>query len=149
MFKYFTATGVVFNKKNEILMVKHKRFGLWMPPGGQLEEGEAPHEAVVREILEETGLQAEIIPMLQGVSALRCNELPRPFAVLSIDVHDAGEYVLHDTWYLCRLVGGELSASLSEVDGAGWFSYEEFKRLETFPNVAKMVDKAVEYMSGE
>ena len=57
MFKYFTAAGVVFNDQNEILLVKHKRFGMWLPPGGQLDEREAPHEAVVREILEETGIE--------------------------------------------------------------------------------------------
>ena len=146
MFKYFTATGVVFNEINEILLVKHKRFGVWLPPGGLLEENEAPHEAVVREILEETGIKVEIIPMEQGTSAPYCKELPRPFAVNAVAIKGDGDYALHDTVYLCRAVGGQLSAQLEEVDDAGWFSYDEFKRLETFENIAVTVAKAVEYI---
>ena len=147
MFKYFTATGMVFNEINEILLVKHKRFGVWLPPGGLLEENEAPHEAALREILEETGIEAAIIPMEQGTSAPHCKELPRPFAVNAVAIKGDGDYALHDTIYLCRAVGGELSARLDEVDDAGWFSYDEFMRLETFENIAVIVKKAVEYVT--
>ena len=62
MFKYFTACGIVFNDKNEILLVKHRRYDKWVLPGGQLKAGEVPHEAALREILEETGVGAEVIP---------------------------------------------------------------------------------------
>ena len=146
MFKYFTASAVVFNKMNEILLVKHKRFGLWIIPGGQLNEGEAPHEAAVRETLEETGIKIEIIPMEQGISVPHCKELPRPFAVYAFDIA-GGEPTLHDTIYISRAVGGELSTQFEEVDDAGWFSYDEFKRMETFENTAVTVAKAVEYIT--
>ena len=147
MFKYFTASAVTFNETNEILLVKHKRFGVWLPPGGLIEEGEAPHEAAVREALEETGIKIEIIPMEQGISVPHCKELPRPFAVYAMDIAGEGNYILHDTIYLCRAVGGKLSAQFEEVDDAGWFSYDEFKRMETFENTAVTVAKAVEYVT--
>ena len=66
--------------------------------------------------------------------------------MLAIDVHRDGSYALHDTRCLCQAVGGRLSAQLTEVNDARWFSYEEFKRLDTFEDVKQVVGKAVEYM---
>ena len=40
-----------------VLLVKHRRRG-WVPPGGEVENGETPREAAVRELAEETGVHA-------------------------------------------------------------------------------------------
>ena len=55
---HFTATGLVFNNSGEILMIKHKKLGVWLPPGGHIDENELLCEAVIREIFEETGIVA-------------------------------------------------------------------------------------------
>ncbi|MFH1779835.1 MAG: NUDIX domain-containing protein, partial [Candidatus Micrarchaeota archaeon] len=55
--KDFTATGFVVNpEKTNVLLIFHKKLGLWLPPGGHINEGEMPHEAVLREVKEETGV---------------------------------------------------------------------------------------------
>ena len=46
---HFTATGIVFNESGEIPMIKHKKLGVWLPPGGHINENELPCEAVVRD----------------------------------------------------------------------------------------------------
>ena len=53
------AAGIVMNEKNEILMVKNLRRG-WEFPGGQVEAGENVINGVKREILEETGIEADV-----------------------------------------------------------------------------------------
>jgi 8-oxo-dGTP diphosphatase len=70
----------------------------WTLPGGRVEHGEDPFEAVVREVEEETGYVAEVEALL-GVDSRR----PRP------EHHNIGVY------YLVRIVGGELR---HEVDGS-------------------------------
>lgn len=40
----------------EILLIHHKKLGLWLPVGGKLEVAETPLEAASREVFEETGL---------------------------------------------------------------------------------------------
>jgi 8-oxo-dGTP diphosphatase len=44
-----------------VLLVKHRWRG-WVPPGGKVEVGEAPREGANRELMEETGLRAELLP---------------------------------------------------------------------------------------
>ena len=53
------AAGLVFNERGEILLVKNHRRG-WELPGGIVEVGENAIDAVRREILEETGIDAEV-----------------------------------------------------------------------------------------
>ncbi len=51
------VTGIIFNDKNEVLLVKHTyRGNSWSLPGGYLKGKEHPKEGLEREIFEETGL---------------------------------------------------------------------------------------------
>src|SRR5471030_2395942 len=51
------VTGIIFNDKNEVLLVKHTyRGNSWSLPGGYLKGKEHPKEGLEREIKEETSL---------------------------------------------------------------------------------------------
>lgn len=65
LFQVFVA-AVIFDKHSNILLVKstYKRAFPWGVPGGSLEYGEIPDVAVVREILEETGLTVDVKKLL-------------------------------------------------------------------------------------
>jgi 8-oxo-dGTP diphosphatase len=51
----------------QVLLVLHPWRG-WVPPGGKVEPGEIPREAARRELLEETGLEAELLAQPAAVS---------------------------------------------------------------------------------
>lgn len=55
------AQGLVFNERNQVLLVKRRLEKVWVIPGGHIDEGETEEQAAVREVLEETGLAVEII----------------------------------------------------------------------------------------
>src|SRR5690606_18869145 len=46
--------------RGRVLLHRHRKLGLWLPPGGHVEPGELPDEAAVREVLEETGVAVEL-----------------------------------------------------------------------------------------
>jgi len=50
------GTAAVINDDGKILLMRRSDNHLWVMPGGQMEVGETPAEAVVRETLEETGV---------------------------------------------------------------------------------------------
>jgi 8-oxo-dGTP pyrophosphatase MutT (NUDIX family) len=61
-----TAKAVIF-QDGKFLMVKQQKHGrvFWNFPGGHVEEDETPEEACIREVKEETGLDAEIVRVLR------------------------------------------------------------------------------------
>lgn len=57
-----SVIGIVFNhNRSEVLILKRRDVSMWVLPGGGVDSNETPEKAVLREILEETGLQTEII----------------------------------------------------------------------------------------
>ncbi len=52
------AFATIFNEFGEVLLCHRRDMDLWNAPGGRVEAGESPWEAVVREIREETGVEA-------------------------------------------------------------------------------------------
>lgn len=56
---HLTASGIVTGERG-VLLLKHRRLGIWVQPGGHIDAGETPWEAAIREVSEETGLQVEL-----------------------------------------------------------------------------------------
>jgi 8-oxo-dGTP pyrophosphatase MutT (NUDIX family) len=52
---HVTASSFVISSRGVILH-RHRRLGIWVQPGGHVDEGERPEDASVRETVEETGL---------------------------------------------------------------------------------------------
>jgi 8-oxo-dGTP pyrophosphatase MutT (NUDIX family) len=63
----FGVTGIVEDEAGRILLVRQRYSPGWHMPGGGVERGEPPAEAIVRELQEEVGLQAHGPPVLHGL----------------------------------------------------------------------------------
>jgi 8-oxo-dGTP diphosphatase len=56
--------AVVIDRAGRVLLVRRARppaMGAWTLPGGHVEPGESPESAIVREVREETGLEARVL----------------------------------------------------------------------------------------
>jgi 8-oxo-dGTP diphosphatase len=84
--------------------------GVWTLPGGGLEFGESPRDAVLRELTEETGLNGEVVELLDVTD--RVVDQPRGVRMHAIQIV-----------YRVRVLGGELR---DEPDGStdmcAWFT---------------------------
>jgi 8-oxo-dGTP pyrophosphatase MutT (NUDIX family) len=122
--KHFVATGyVVFEGRT--LLLKHKKLGLWLPPGGHIDEGELPEEAVLREIREETGLDVELLsPRRQPdpqASGVRYMHVPN-----HVQVEDIPNHPQHiDLIYFCRARTADAVFAPEEAEGMRWHTWDE------------------------
>ena len=83
MHRHFTATAYIVDKQSRFLMIKHKKIGKWLPPGGHVEENELPHETALREVHEETGIRAALyLQENLWITRWNASSLPRPFLCL-------------------------------------------------------------------
>ena len=56
------SLAVVFNeKRDQVLVTKRRDVPIWVLPGGGINPGETPEAAVIREVLEETGIRVKIV----------------------------------------------------------------------------------------
>lgn len=79
----WTAAGVLIHEA-KVLLVKHKKLGIWLNPGGHLEAGELPHHAAEREFWEETGIKVKALPFGISLKTTETSFQPCPF---SVDLH--------------------------------------------------------------
>ncbi len=97
------AVGVVCFRGDEVLLIRRgcpPRAGQWSLPGGRIEPGERAVDAALRELREETGVEADILGLIEVVDGL----FP--------DHH----YVLID--YAARWVSGDPVAGDDAADAA-------------------------------
>jgi 8-oxo-dGTP pyrophosphatase MutT (NUDIX family) len=101
-----------------ILLVQHVE-GRWQLPGGAVEPGEGPAEAVRRECLEEAGVTIEPLRIV-GVYG------GPEYRVTYSNGDEAGWVV---TIFEARIVEGEPAPSDDETADVGWFSLDELDAL--------------------
>ena len=119
--------GVVLIDGRVVLVRRGKEplRGRWVIPGGTVELGETLHEAVVREMQEETGLLVaprEVVLVFDRIQ----REGP------SVEYH----YVIID--YACEYVSGELKAG-SDADEVALVSPDELDRYDLPPQARDLV----------
>jgi ADP-ribose pyrophosphatase YjhB (NUDIX family) len=99
---------VALDSGGRVLLIR-RRFeplaGEWSLPGGTLELGETLESGVAREVLEETGMQVDVGPVIEVFDRIMPDDAGR------VRYH----FVLVD--FLCRITAGTLMAG-SDVDDA-------------------------------
>ena len=130
----FVGVGAVIVHDGRVVLIK-RRFeplaGHWSLPGGAVEVGETLEGCVAREMLEETGLEVEVGPVIEVFDRITRDQDGR------VQYH----YVLVD--YLCWHVGGSLQAG-SDVDDAVFVRPEELVEYELTDKAIAVIERALE-----
>ncbi len=111
----------VIQQDKEVLLCQLTRSRLWTLPGGGIEFGESPEEAVIREVKEETGYNIKVSELL-GVNS---------FVKANID-----EVHFIQIIYKAQIISGQMK---SEIDGTTdlceWHSWDKVAVLDTTPAI--------------
>jgi ADP-ribose pyrophosphatase YjhB (NUDIX family) len=135
MVRHFTATGFIVHEKRTLLLW-HKRLQMWVPPGGHIEADEDPASAVLREIREETGLAAEVVPLARAFDFPYPGQIQPPYTILLEDSAEPGEPHQHiDFIYFCRLADGATPEHRGDA-GARWVGGDALAANEPLPLAA-------------
>ena len=130
MNRHFTVTGFLSHDGRTAL--HWHRLKSWLPPGGHIETNENPIEAVLREIMEETGIRAEILNGYARFPFAMPDQLPPPVNIGIYDLPngDGGlsEHHQHiDFIYFAKPVSGQAINLPSDEHGWCWVTESELR----------------------
>lgn len=120
--KTINVVAAVIRDKDRVLATargygNYKDF--WEFPGGKIEEGETPEDALVREIQEELDIHIEINEYITTVE------------------YDYPQFHLSMQCYFCNRLSGNLT--LKEAESSRWLSKEQLDSVKWLPADAKVV----------
>lgn len=116
----FTATTFVVHQQRTLLLF-HRKLRMWLPPGGHIDPHELPHDAAVREVCEETGLDVRLTSTATQLGHVVV--LPQPYCILLEDITPDHQHI--DLIYFATVIGGTLTPSVRETNGFRWVDTHE------------------------
>jgi ADP-ribose pyrophosphatase YjhB (NUDIX family) len=99
--------AAVGNDRGELLLIQRADSGVWLYPTGWCDVGYSAAEVVVKEVQEETGIEAEPERLIAVLDGLRLGFTRVP---------------LYSLVFYCRAVGGKLDPHPLECRDVGWFT---------------------------
>lgn len=126
------GVGALILRRNSILLVQRGRDplkGYWSLPGGLIEPGERIEAALMREVLEETGLIVRPTRLFEIFERIMLDAKGRP------EYH----YILHD--YLCKVTGGDLRPG-DDAGSVAWFPRGELAALQLTEGTLAVIERA-------
>lgn len=119
---HFCAYFLPFDSKNKkVFIVHHKKSGLWISPGGHIDQGETLLEALNREIDEELGVKSFF------------TEEPSPFLLTITPIENRVQPCKShfDVWYLVPTDGSNFNIDPEEFHDTKWMTIDEAEKIVT------------------
>lgn len=134
-----SAGGVVFRRRHseiEVAIISVGDEGRWQLPKWIVEKEESTESAATREVREETGLETEMIGLIDKVE----------YWYYSSDRKERVRFHKFVYFYLLRYRSGNVSQHDAEVNEARWVKVDEAQRMLAFKIEREIVGRAEEML---
>lgn len=129
MKREFSAGGIVFNDKGEVLVTQHSQNKHWGFPKGLIDPGQTTEEAALREVKEEGGIVAEITGKVGYSKYVYTFNDEKIFKVV--------------TYFLMKYVSGDTADHDFEVSDLGWYQPEDALKQLSFSQDKELLKKSL------
>ncbi|MFA6161464.1 MAG: NUDIX domain-containing protein [Patescibacteria group bacterium] len=109
----------VNSRTKQVFIVHHKKSGLWLSPGGHIDKGETPYQAVNRETAEELGVQ----------NFFKQEPQPFLFSIVDIDRQHQACKSHFDLWYKLETDGSDFNVDPKEFYNTKWMTIPEAREI--------------------
>ena len=107
---HITGSALIVGPRG-IVLLRHRRLGIWVQPGGHVDAGETPWDAARREAIEETGLPVRFLGTQPELA--------------HVDVHPGGRGHTHlDLRYLFQADDADPAPPAGESQDVGWYAWD-------------------------
>ena len=101
--------------------------GQWEFPGGKIEVGETPQQALIREIQEELTVKIKVDKLIDTIE------------------YDYPKFHLNMKCFLCVIVDGDII--LKEAEDSKWLNKDELYGVNWLPADITLIDKVADFMN--
>ena len=123
--KHLNVVAAIIHDSDGRIFATQRGYGKWKDywefPGGKIENGETPEEALKREIYEELETEIEIESLFDTIE------------------YEYPDFHLSMRCYWCRVSSGELT--LKEHEAARWLSKDELNTVNWLPADIQLIDE--------
>lgn len=163
-----TAAGMLIYQK-KVLLIKHRKLGIWFCPGGHVDANELPHQAAEREFVEETGVMTLAFDPFYQHQGTESEYLPSPVESnlhwvceenYQLRINSPEDFKPVAQWsrgceqhlalvYMMKLADENnlnLSVNKRESTDIGWFSLEEVANLKSPDDIKEQIRHGFEIM---
>ena len=134
---YESSCGaVVFNEQKgerQYLLIRNKRSAHWGFPKGHIEPGETKEETAIREVLEETGLNIEIVPGFVKNSEYIIQGKIEKSVSIYLGKTDSFDYKIQE----------------EEIEECGWFNFEDALKTLNYENDKYILNEALKFFENK
>ena len=123
--------AVIFNDKDEVLMVKERVDSRWSLPGGWCDVGYTPTETAEKEAEEEAGIKVKVNRLL-AVFDKKCHDHPEDL------------FYAYKIFLECKAENYEISTGMETLD-VGFFKQDELPELSTPRNTAGQIHEMFDF----
>jgi 8-oxo-dGTP pyrophosphatase MutT (NUDIX family) len=111
-----------------VLVIHHRKLGKWLPLGGHIELDEDPEQAALRETLEESGLEVELLGERPPTTEPGTRALIAP---RFLDIHRISATHEHiGMIYFARPRAGSVTLAAEEHHAIRWCAEDDLERLD-------------------